>query len=31
VVISREVVENTARPLYIYTDRASEAGGSVSA
>ena len=25
VVISKEVVEGTARPLYIYTDRASEA------
>jgi ATP-dependent Clp protease ATP-binding subunit ClpX len=26
VVISREVVEATARPLYIYTDRADRAG-----
>src|ERR687892_490333 len=26
VVISREVVEGTARPLYIYADRASETG-----
>jgi hypothetical protein len=24
VVISREVVEGTARPLYIYADRASD-------
>ena len=28
VVISREVVEGTARPLYIYADRASETGAS---
>jgi len=28
VVISKEVVENTARPLYIYADRASETGGA---
>ena len=28
VVISKEVVENTARPLYIYADRASDAGAS---
>src|SRR5216110_4119837 len=28
VVISREVVEGTARPLYIYADRASDAGAS---
>src|SRR5437764_1073270 len=27
VVISREVVEGTARPLYIYADRAGDAGG----
>jgi len=27
-VISKEVVEGTARPLYIYTDRASEAPAS---
>jgi ATP-dependent Clp protease ATP-binding subunit ClpX len=26
VVISREVVEGTARPLYIYADRADRAG-----
>jgi ATP-dependent Clp protease ATP-binding subunit ClpX len=31
VVISREVVEGTARPLYIYTDRAGEAGAGASA
>jgi ATP-dependent Clp protease ATP-binding subunit ClpX len=28
VVISKEVVDGTARPLYIYTDRASEASAS---
>jgi ATP-dependent Clp protease ATP-binding subunit ClpX len=28
VVISREVVEGTARPLYIYADRASDAGNA---
>ena len=28
VVISREVVEGTARPLYIYADRAGDAGAS---
>jgi ATP-dependent Clp protease ATP-binding subunit ClpX len=28
VVISKEVVEGTARPLYIYADRASDAGVS---
>ena len=28
VVISREVVEGTARPLYIYADRANDAGAS---
>jgi ATP-dependent Clp protease ATP-binding subunit ClpX len=26
VVISKEVVEGTARPLYIYSDRAGRAG-----
>jgi len=32
VVISREVVEGTARPLYIYADRADRTGeGSQSA
>jgi ATP-dependent Clp protease ATP-binding subunit ClpX len=30
VVISREVVEGTARPLYIYAARASDAGASAS-
>ena len=30
VVISREVVENTARPLYIYADRAGDAGATAS-
>src|SRR5947208_969281 len=30
VVISREVVEGTARPLYIYADRAGDAGASAS-
>jgi ATP-dependent Clp protease ATP-binding subunit ClpX len=28
VVISRQVVEGTARPLYIYADRAGDAGAS---
>ena len=28
VVISREVVEGTARPLYIYADRAGDAGAT---
>ena len=28
VVISKEVVEGTARPLYIYADRAGDAGAS---
>jgi ATP-dependent Clp protease ATP-binding subunit ClpX len=28
VVISREVVEGSARPLYIYADRAGDAGVS---
>jgi len=28
VVISKEVVEGTARPLFIYADRASDAGAS---
>jgi hypothetical protein len=27
-VISREVVEGIARPLYIYADRAGDAGAS---
>jgi ATP-dependent Clp protease ATP-binding subunit ClpX len=27
-VISREVVEGSARPLYIYADRAGDAGAS---
>jgi ATP-dependent Clp protease ATP-binding subunit ClpX len=32
VVISREVVEGTARPLYIYADRAvADAAGGASA
>jgi ATP-dependent Clp protease ATP-binding subunit ClpX len=31
VVISREVVEGGARPLYIYADRAGDAGAGVSA
>ena len=32
VVISKEVVEGTARPLYIYADRGADAGaGSASA
>jgi ATP-dependent Clp protease ATP-binding subunit ClpX len=31
VVISKEVVEGTARPLYIYADRASETGTPASA
>jgi len=31
VVISKEVVEGTARPLYIYADRAGDAGAGVSA
>jgi ATP-dependent Clp protease ATP-binding subunit ClpX len=30
VVISKEVVENTARPLYIYADRAGDAGATAS-
>ncbi len=30
VVISREVVEGTARPLYIYADRAGDAGASTA-
>jgi len=30
VVISKEVVEGTARPLYIYADRASETGASTA-
>jgi len=30
VVISREVVEGSARPLYIYADRAGDAGASAS-
>ena len=30
VVISKEVVEGTARPLYIYADRANEAGATAS-
>jgi ATP-dependent Clp protease ATP-binding subunit ClpX len=30
VVISREVVEGTARPLYIYADRAGDAGATAS-
>jgi ATP-dependent Clp protease ATP-binding subunit ClpX len=30
VVISKEVVEGTARPLYIYADRASDAGATAS-
>ena len=30
VVISREVVEGTARPLYIYADRAADAGATAS-
>jgi ATP-dependent Clp protease ATP-binding subunit ClpX len=30
VVISREVVEGTAQPLYIYTARAGNAGASAS-
>src|SRR5207245_426981 len=30
VVISKEVVEGTARPLYIYADRAGDAGASAS-
>jgi ATP-dependent Clp protease ATP-binding subunit ClpX len=30
VVISREVVEGTARPLYIYAARAGDAGASAS-
>jgi hypothetical protein len=29
-VISKEVVEGTARPLYIYADRASDAGATAS-
>jgi ATP-dependent Clp protease ATP-binding subunit ClpX len=28
VVISKEVVEATARPLYIYADRANDAGSA---
>jgi ATP-dependent Clp protease ATP-binding subunit ClpX len=28
VVISREVVEQNARPLYIYADRVGDAGAS---
>ena len=28
VVISKQVVEGTARPLYIYADRAADAGAS---
>jgi ATP-dependent Clp protease ATP-binding subunit ClpX len=31
VVISREVVEGGARPLYIYADRAGDAGAGASA
>ncbi len=31
VVISKEVVEGSARPLYIYADRAGDAGASASA
>jgi ATP-dependent Clp protease ATP-binding subunit ClpX len=31
VVISKEVVEATARPLYIYADRGAEANAGVSA
>jgi len=27
-VISKEVVEGTARPLYIYADRAGDAGAT---
>jgi len=30
VVISREVVDGTARPLYIYADRAGDAGATAS-
>jgi ATP-dependent Clp protease ATP-binding subunit ClpX len=30
VVISKEVVEGTARPLYIYATRAGDAGASAS-
>jgi ATP-dependent Clp protease ATP-binding subunit ClpX len=30
VVISREVVEGTARPLYIYADRAGDQGATAS-
>jgi hypothetical protein len=30
VVISREVVEGTDRPLYIYAARAGDAGASAS-
>jgi len=30
VVISREVVEGTAQPLYIYTARAGHAGATAS-
>ena len=28
VVISKQVVEGTARPLYIYADRAADAGAT---
>ena len=31
VVISKEVVEGSARPLYIYADRVGESSGGVSA
>ena len=30
VVISKEVVEGTARPLYIYADRVGDAGATAS-
>jgi ATP-dependent Clp protease ATP-binding subunit ClpX len=30
VVISKEVVEGTARPLYIYADRVGDAGGATA-
>ncbi len=30
VVISKEVVEGTARPLYIYADRMGDAGGATA-
>jgi ATP-dependent Clp protease ATP-binding subunit ClpX len=31
VVISKEVVEGTARPLYIYADRSDRSEGAASA